>query len=167
MNLIVAVDENLGIGFQGDLLVKISEDLKYFKQKTINNVVVMGRITFESLPNKKPLPKRVNVILTRDQNFTVPHDESVIVCHTIEEVINIAKQSDKETFIIGGEQIYQAFLPYCHKAYITKIYDKFKADKHIANFMDTKEWRKTSESEIYHTDEGVKFQFIVYEAVDR
>ena len=68
MDLIVAVDEKWGIGKDGDLLQPISADLKYFRMKTTGNVLVMGRKTLESFPNKKPLPNRVNIVLTNNKN---------------------------------------------------------------------------------------------------
>ena len=163
MNLIVAVDENWGIGYKGDLLIKISEDLKYFKKITLNQNVVMGQITFESLPNKKPLKNRTNIVLTNDKNF---FSEDIIICYGIPQVLDYVKNSDKETFIIGGESIYRQFIPYCTKAYITKIYHSFKADKHIPNFVDSKEWNLVEKSEIFETEEKVNYQFLVYDKIN-
>ena len=160
MNLIVAVDENWAIGYKGDLLAKISEDLKYFKQKTLNNIVVMGRVTFESLPSKKPLKNRTNIVLTNDKTYQA-HD--VVVCHTTAEVLQISNNCEQETFIIGGEQIYKLFLPYYKKAYITKIYHRFEADRHLPNFVETNEWEVIEQSDIFITNENVRYQFLVYE----
>jgi len=159
MNLIVAIDENWAIGNKGDLLIKISEDLRYFKRITTGHVVVMGRVTFESLPDKKPLKNRTNIVLTNDKEYKA---EGVIICHTIEKVLKICNESELETFIIGGEQIYKLFLPYCKKAYVTRIYHSFAADKHLTNFI-TDEWKLTEESDTFRTAEGVEYRFLVYE----
>ena len=164
MNIIVAVDENWAIGYKNDLLIKISEDMKYFKKKTMGNIVVMGRKTFESLPEQKPLKNRTNIILTKNIDFIVADisDFQTIICYNVEEVLNIANSSEKEVFVIGGEMIYKLFLPYCKKAYITKIYHKFKADKFLPDFVNSPEWKLSEESEIFETNEGIKYQFLVY-----
>jgi dihydrofolate reductase len=159
MNLIVAVDENWAIGYKGDLLIRISEDMKYFKEKTVNNTVVMGRVTFETLPNKKPLSNRTNIVLTHDKDFKA---EGAIICHNVEEVLTIANTSDQETFIIGGEKIYKLFLPYITTAYITKIYHKFTADKYIPNFVNSSHWELSEKSDILTNKDGIKYQFLVY-----
>lgn len=162
MNLIVAVDENFGIGFQGDLLVKIKEDLQYFKKITLNQIVVMGRVTFDSLPGRKPLKKRINVVLTNNQDF---YAEDCMIFHTVDSVLAFLKNKSEEVYIIGGEKIYELFIPYCKKAYITKIYDKFPADKHLNNFLSNPEWQLHEESEFFFTENGIKYQFLVYEKV--
>ena len=162
MNIIVAIDENWAIGYKNDLLIKIKEDMKHFKQKTMNNIVVMGRLTFESLPEQKPLKNRINIVLTRDCSFKA---EGTTVCHDIETVLSIAKAGEKETFIIGGEQIYKLFIPYCKKAFITKIYHSFKADKYIPNFINSPDWEMIEESELFEADESIKYQFLVYKKI--
>jgi len=167
MNLIVAVDENWGIGYEGDLLIKLSEDLKYFKRVTTGHVVVMGRVTFESLPGQKPLKNRTNVVLTRHASSPLllgggkGEVNDIIICHTVEEVLDFCR--DKETFIIGGEQIYKLFIPYCKRAYITKIHSTFKADKHLPKFVESSDWRLAEKSEVFYTEEGNGYQFLVYE----
>jgi len=158
MNLIVAVDENWGIGYKGDLLVKIREDLKYFKRMTVGKIVVMGRVTFESLPGQQPLKDRTNVILTKDKSYI---NFDAFVCHNEDNVFEICK--DRETFIIGGEQIYVLFLPYITKAYITQIYHSFEADKFLPRFVEGEDWKLIEESEVFYTEEGIKYQFLVYE----
>ena len=160
MNLIVAVDENWGIGYQGDLLIKISADLKYFKEQTLHQNVVMGMVTFESLPNQKPLKNRTNIVLSHLPDYQV---EGGIVFNDIEQVLDYAKNSDKETFIIGGAMVYELFIPYIKKAYITRIYHKFEADKFIPDFITGSEFKLTSESEMFETEEGIGYRFMIYE----
>lgn len=121
IKLIVAVDKNFGIGYKNHLLFKISKDLKRFKGLTTGHFVVMGRKTFESLPN--PLPNRTNVILTRNSNYTVD-DPSVLVVTDIQKMIrhylDTGKQ-DKDLWVIGGAEIYKEFLPYVDRVYLTYV----------------------------------------------
>ncbi|MCL1826925.1 MAG: dihydrofolate reductase [Candidatus Cloacimonetes bacterium] len=158
LNIIVAVDNNWAIGSGGDLQIKIPEDMKYFKSKTINNIVIMGRKTFESLPGQKPLKDRFNIVLSN----TMHTFYELIVCKDINEVFNLVSVSDKEIFVIGGEQIYKLFLPYCHKAFVTKIYHSFTADKFFPNLDQIKEWSVTSESNLFYTKEGIGYRFLEY-----
>lgn len=158
MNLIVAVDENWGIGYKGDLLERISEDLKNFKEKTIGKTIVMGRVTFDSLPNKKALPKRENIILTKQHNLKI---EACKVYNNIEDILNLENKDD--VFIIGGENIYQQFLPYCKKAYVTKIFNSYEHDRSFPNLDEKEYWLLTEKSEVLENKNGVKFQFTIYE----
>lgn len=160
MNFIVAVDENWGIGNQGDLLYSIPEDMKFFRQTTLNKVVIMGRNTLESLPGAKPLPKRTNIVVTRNPAYTV---EGAIVCHSIEEVLDAVKDyAPDDVWVMGGKAIYEAFLPYCKKGYITKIASQKEADTVLINLDTLPEWECVSQSET-HTFEGISFAFCVYE----
>jgi dihydrofolate reductase len=123
ISMIAAVAENMAIGKNNQLLWYIPEDLKRFKQITQGCTVIMGRKTWESL-KIKPLPKRVNVVLT---NNLYPVPASVLVAHTVEDALNYC-DSEKENFIIGGEMIYRVFLPIATKLYLTKINTGFDAD---------------------------------------
>ena len=107
LSAIVCMDNFGGIGKNGDLLYKIPDDLKRFKEITSGNTIIMGRKTFESLPGV--LPNRKHVILTRDKNFSVDN-ENVEVIHSVDEIINNYKDSSVEAFIIGGGEIYKEFL---------------------------------------------------------
>lgn len=112
MKLIVNIDRNGGIGRNGELLVHIKEDMKRFKELTVGNTVVMGRKTLESLPGGKPLPGRINVVLTRNVDYRA---DGVRICHSVEEIIGL----DGEVFVIGGGEIYAQLLDFCDTAYIT------------------------------------------------
>ena len=160
MNIIVAVDENWAIGYKGELLISIKEDLQNFKRLTLEQNVVMGEITYESLP-KRPLPNRTNIIITKDKNYKAIN---TIILHDVKDVVAYAEMSDKETFIIGGAQIYDIFIPYYKKAYITKIHHKFNADRHIKNFIDEK-WKLIQQSVMFKTDDGFNYQFLCYEKI--
>lgn len=121
IKLIVAVDNNFGIGYKNDLLFKIPEDLKRFKKLTKGHYVVMGRKTFESLPN--PLPERTNVVITRNINYKPEHHSVIVECD-ITKIINHYLQTgeqSKDIWVIGGAEIYKAFLPYADEIQLTMI----------------------------------------------
>ena len=110
MKAIVCVDKNWGIGKGNDLLYHLPSDMKLLRSTTKDNIIVIGRKTLESFPNAKPLPYRTNVVLTRDKNYTA---EGTVILNTVEDVIEYTKNnSDRETYICGGEEIYKLFLPY-------------------------------------------------------
>ena len=119
ISIIVAVDKNNGIGRKGDQLAYISGDLKRFKTLTTWHTIVMGRKTFEALP-KGALPNRRNVVITRKKDF---NPENCDVFHSVEDVLS--SLGDDEVFVIGGGEIYNAFLPYSNKIYLTVIDHEF------------------------------------------
>lgn len=163
MILLFAVDNNWNIGYKGDLLVKISEDLKRFKNLTTDNIIIMGRKTFESLPNSKPLPNRINIVMTRNKDYDV---KDVIVVHSVEELLGKLKEinpnNEMENYLIGGGNISLSLMPYCSHAYITKIFKSFeKADASMPNLdMDTT-WRVESTSEV-HTQDDLEYKYVDY-----
>lgn len=161
-NVIAAVSKNYGIGANNDLLYNIPEDKKFFRSKTRGRVVVMGRKTFESLPNGKPLPDRVNIVLSSDENYKA---EGALVCHSIDGLkIELEKYPDEDIFIIGGETVYKTMLPLCGKAYITHIDDEMPADRFFPEIEKLPEWKCTERSEIKEYN-GTKFCFCTYERV--
>ena len=130
LSIIVACAQNMAIGKDNDLLWHISDDLKHFKALTSGHTVVMGRRTFESLP-KKPLPKRRNIVLTHDINFSYQVPETATgtleVAHSITEVLKMTA-GEEESFIIGGGTIYRDFLPLVDNLYVTWVYQDFDAE---------------------------------------
>lgn len=160
MNVIAAVDENWAIGKDNKLLVSIPADMKFFRNTTTGNVVVMGRKTLESFPNKKPLSNRVNIIITRDISYRV---EGAVVVHSLEELKEALAPYDTETvYVIGGESIYRQLLPWAQVAYITKIEYAYDADAHFPNLDQNKEWTVAEESE-EHTYFDLTYRFMRYE----
>lgn len=158
MYAIVAVDYDWAIGNQGKLLYRVKEDMRRFKMRTLHNIVVMGRKTFESLPGQKPLKDRINIVLTR-QNITYDFD-NVIVMHSVEEVLDYCK--GKEAYCIGGEEIYRLFLPYCDRAYVTLIYDHAKeADAYFPDIHKDPYWGVLYDTETYE-ENGIYYRFKVY-----
>ena len=126
MKFIVAIDINRGIGFKGNLLLKIPEDMSFFKKITLGNNIVMGRHTYESLPNKAPLYGRINIILTRNRDI---NPDGFISFYTEKSLRKyLEKEKLKEIFIIGGEQIYNIFQKDFTEGYVTQIDYSFDAD---------------------------------------
>ena len=160
MNLIVNVDKNWAIGFGSKLLVRIPQDMKYFRSMTTGHVVVMGRKTLESFPESKPLPNRVNIVLTRDQGYQAP---GALVVHSMEELKEeLKKYPGEEIFVIGGGQIYRELLPLCDKAYVTKVDRAFDADVYFPDLDQDPQWKMTKVSE-EQTYFDLEYVFAVYE----
>ena len=159
MKTIVAVDNNWGIGKEGGLLVHLPGDMQYFKEKTTGKVVVMGRTTFESLPGKKPLKGRVNIVLTRNSDFA---PEGCTRCSSMGEVFKVLESYNMEdVFIIGGADIYRQFSPYCSGHLVTKINGVFDADKHYEN-LDLRDDLELVEESETQNDNGVEYRFTEY-----
>ncbi|MFI3170793.1 MAG: dihydrofolate reductase [Eubacteriales bacterium] len=161
MNLIVTVDKNWAIGNQNKLLVSNPADMKFFRETTSNKVVVMGRKTLESFPQKQPLKNRTNIVLTTDKNYIV---NGAIVVHTLEELLEELKKYNKEDiYVIGGESIYRQLLPYCTTAHVTKIDHAYEADTVFPNLDALPEWNVTGISE-EQTYFDLEYYFTRYEA---
>lgn len=151
LSIIVAVAENNAIGKDNDLIWYISDDLKRFKRLTTGHTILMGRKTFESLPNGA-LPKRENVVITRDKNLQLP---KCTMLHSIEEAIERYAKSEEEVFVIGGGSIYEALLPYAHQIFLTKVHSSFEADVFFPELEDGK-WEVSAEE---HHEKGEKNEF--------
>ena len=167
---IVAVDNNYGIGSNNELLAHIPEDLKMFKEITSNGSVIVGRKTYDSLP-RKPLPNRTNIIVTSQindkpevlDNNTIRCNMEYIKAWLSQE--NVIENNDG-IYVIGGGQIYKELLPYCERAYVTKILHSYdNTDTYFPNIDNMPEWELTSTSEIKEY-EGIQYQFCVYDRVD-
>lgn len=162
MNLIVAVDKNWAIGNQNKLLVSIPADMKFFRETTMNKVVVMGRKTLESFPNGLPLKRRTNIVITRDKNYQV---KDAIVVHSVEEALKeLEKYNEEDIYVIGGESIYRQMLPYCKVAHVTKIDHAYEADTYFPNLDEKEEWLVTGVSD-EQTYFDLEYEFVRYEKV--
>lgn len=156
---IVAVDNNWGIGFNGELLERIPDDLKRFKQLTDDSTVVMGRKTWDSLP-KKPLPNRFNIIVTSQE----ADDNDIDIKHSSMEEVKAFLELDLgiPVFIIGGGMVYRELLPYCQEVYVTKILkDHDNVDTYFPNLDEMEEWEQDESSETYDYN-GVNYQYQHY-----
>ena len=125
LTIIAAVSINNVIGNNNKLIWKLSNDLKRFKNLTTNHSVIMGRKTFESLPN--PLPDRNNIVITRDTNYSKPN---IQVCSSIENAINLTK-TDTQPFIIGGAEIYSQTINIVDKIELTRVHEEFDGDAYF------------------------------------
>lgn len=144
MKAIVAVDQNWGIGKDGCLLTYLPGDLKYFRKMTMGKVVVMGRATFDTLPGKKPLEGRTNIVLSRNLEF---HPDCK-VCRSLEELYAELENYDpEEIFIIGGASVYESMLDWCDEIMVTKIQQVCAADCHFPNLDVNVEWELINSGE--------------------
>ena len=163
MILLYAVDANWGIGYKNDLLVKISEDLKDFKKLTTGNIIIMGRKTFESLPDSKALPNRINIVITKEESYS---SEGIEVVHSIDELFELLKEIDpnneKVRYIIGGGSIGRQLLPYCTMGYITKIFKSFEnVDISLPNLDLYDDWEIARESSVRKQDD-LEYKYVEY-----
>lgn len=160
MNAIAAVDANWAIGNKNRLLTSIPADMKFFREKTMGHVVVMGRKTLESFPNGLPLKNRINIVLTANRSYKV---KDAIIVHTKEELLEELKKYDSnELYVIGGGSIYEMLIPYCDTAYITKIDHVYAADTYFPNLDQMNDWEMTEVSE-EQTCFDLEYVFAKYE----
>ena len=153
LSLIAAVGKNNEIGKNNDLIWHFKEDMKFFKETTLGSTVIMGRKTFESLP--KALPKRKNIVITSDRNYTA---EGAVCVSSVEEALRLA--DDGNAFIIGGGRVYSETLPLCDRIYLTEI-DAIcdDADTYFPDF-DKSQYKREKLGE-YNVD-GTRFSHILY-----
>lgn len=160
MKAIVIVDENWNIGKEGGLLAHLPGDLKYYKEKTLGNVIVIGRKTLESFPGQKPLPGRINLVLT--SNKEIKNDDCEI-CLGLEELRReMAKYPTDKIWISGGEMVYNLFLDECSEVYVTKMQKSFDADKSFRN-LDQDENFVLKERSNLIIEKGIGYKFEKYE----
>ncbi len=157
LTIIVAAGENNEIGKDNKLIWHLKDDLKHFKNLTNGHHIIMGRKTFESFP--KPLPNRIHVVITRQNNYQVT--EGVIVVNSLTNAIDVAK-NDNQPFIIGGGEIYKQAMALADKIELTRVHKNFEADTFFPE-IDSTIWKKTSNT-FHDKDEDHKysFSFITY-----
>ena len=164
MNMIVAVDENWAIGNKGDLLVRIPNDQKMFRNETVGKVVVLGRKTLETFPQKQPLAMRTNIILSKNPDYKV---KGATVVHSFEELLEELKNYNSEDiYIIGGDSVYKHMLPYCDVAHVTYIEETYAADSYFPNLDKDPDWKMTAESE-EQTYFDITYYFRKYERIKK
>ncbi len=135
VSFMVAMDENRVIGKDNNLPWRLPSELQYVKKTTMGHPLIMGRKNYEAIG--RPLPGRRNIIVTRNEGY---HVEGCEVVHSVEEVFELCK-NEEEIFIFGGAQIYDLFLPYVDKLYITKIHYAFEGDTFFPE-MDMTNWKE-------------------------
>jgi dihydrofolate reductase len=161
MEIIVAIENDWGIGYNGNLLCSIREDMEHFVEKTTGKTVIMGRNTYEKL-RKKPLPNRTNIVLTSRPIETF---DNLLAYKNIKEVIEYIKELDLNMVaVIGGEQIYKLLYEYCSIAYVTKMHKDMTHDKTFPNLDLLSNWRIIEKSDIYHNESNdIDYQFFTYQ----
>lgn len=139
---IAAIAENRAIGKDNDLIWNLPDDMKFFKDTTLNKVVIMGRKNFESIPHKyRPLPNRINIVLTRSEDYD---GGGALVYNSIEDALNFCNsEGHKSVFVIGGGQIYKLALEknLVDVMYLTRVHESFEADSFYPEFAES-DWNK-------------------------
>lgn len=171
ISAIVAVDDNWGIGYQGDLLAHIPSDMAHFRLLTKNHVVVMGRKTWDSLPHK-PLPDRINIIISNSLfqfEYNQPWDiiKHLSVCMSLDYAINYIQtiNNDNDVFIIGGEKIYKELLPFCDRVYLTRIYKSYENVDTYFPELTSDEWKLVHEGDKFPYKD-FEYQFQTFDRIN-
>ena len=165
--LIVAMSKNSVIGINGDLPWHITEDLKRFKLLTINNFVLMGRKTFDSILNRlgKPLPDRTNIILTRDKSTKEKFERKfnqVFVFHDLDSIFSWAKSKNIEKiFVAGGSEIYELIFPYADELNVTHLNLRFEGDAFFPK-INKEEWSKKCEKWKIDQKNQIEYRYCNY-----
>jgi dihydrofolate reductase len=159
ISLIAALAKNRVIGSQNDLPWRISEDLQFFKRVTLGKPVIMGRKTFDSIG--KPLPKRRNIVITRNRDLSIAGAE---VVHSLELALNLAAhENPEEIMVIGGGELYSQALLKANRLYLTYIDQDFEGDVRFPEIPES-EWQEVSrDDQISKT--GLKFSWVVLERI--
>lgn len=164
--IIVAVDNNWAIGKNNDLLYSVPTDMKFFREKTKENIVMYGYSTLMSFPNGKPLPKRDNIVLT-SKTFETP--DNLTIAHSIEEAFDLIRNmdDDRDVFVCGGASIYKQLVDYCDMAYITKINATTEdATAFMVNLDNKPNWIVLETSNTITDDSsGKELSFVTYRRV--
>ena len=156
LTIIAAASTNNVIGFNNKLIWNIPNDLKRFKELTLGHSVIMGRKTFESLPN--PLPKRRNIIVTKNKDYS---RNGIEVTSNIEDAIDLCK-SDSQPFIIGGGEIYSQTIEIVDKIELTRVYKDYQGDAFFPDIPLDK-FELTNELVNYLDDDSsTKYSFLTY-----
>lgn len=165
ISLIAAISQNNVIGKNNDLPWHLPDDMKYFMQTTKGHHVIMGRKNYDSIPEKfRPLPNRVNIVVTRQQELRAPN---CIIVNAIEKGLELARQhGEAEAFIIGGSEIYHQGFALANRLYLTEIHATIEGDTYFPEF-NKKQWKEVSRKH-HSTDERHKysFDFVVYERIN-
>ena len=150
MKLIVAVDREWGIGYRGELLATVKEDLAHFRELTVGQTIVYGSSTLRTFPYGRPLKNRINLILSTNPNFK---PEGAVVLHSVEEPIAYEKAHPEEDIVVvGGASVYKQLMPYCETAYVTRFDASFEKDAYFPNLDENPSWQCISVSETHYSN---------------
>lgn len=155
ISLIVAMDEERGIGLEGDLPWRLSQDLKHFKRVTMGHHLLMGRKTFLSIGG--PLPGRTMIVLSRNPDFQA---KGCLVVHSLDRALEVAgSRGETEIFVIGGESVFRQALPLADRLYMTRVHTRVEADTYFPAF-DPTSWELVSETH-YEEDRKNEYPFTI------
>lgn len=157
MKAIVHVDINWGIGRGNALMFRLPADMKFFKEVTVGNTVVMGANTLRSLPGGRPLKDRRNIVLST----SLPDRGDCTVVRSMEELFSAIEQADGEVYVIGGAAIYRMLLPYCSEALVTKVAADGNADAFFPDLDKDESFYLCNEGDEMETN-GFKIKFCTY-----
>ena len=156
MELIVAVYDDWGIGREGTQPIALSVDRKFFREMTRGAMVIVGSRTVDDFPGKKPLPGRVNVILSR-KGVEIP---GFVLCDCPEKAAEMAKEAEK-AYVIGGGSIYHQMLPLCDRAVVTKVHVTPESDTYFPNLDEDPNWDLTEVVQKGEED-GIGYEMCIY-----
>lgn len=156
MELIVAVYDDWGIGADGTQPVALTADRKFFRETTRGAMVIVGRRTAEDFPGGKPLPGRVNVMLTRREGEA----PGFTVCGSPREAAALAETVEK-CFVIGGGSIYRQMMPFCHTAYVTKVHCKPVSDTFFPDLDGDPQWQMAAVLQSGE-ENGIRYEMCLY-----
>ena len=158
ISLIAAVSNNGVIGIENKLPWHIPTDLQFFKKVTLRKPVIMGRKTYDSIG--RPLPGRLNLIVTRDRNFA---PAGVSVMHSLEDAIKVGREQAAEVMVIGGAEIYRQALPVANNLYLTEVNIDINGDAYFPSY-DKNEWKLVWEEQHPQTEANPQaFRFVCYQ----
>lgn len=161
INLIYAKSKNGVIGRDNTMPWYLPEDMIHFKNLTQGAPVIMGRKTWESLPPKfRPLPERLNIILTRSDEW---HPEGAITVTSLQEALDKATGAS-EVWVIGGAQIYEIAVPAADFAYVTEIHETYEGDTFAPELAED-QWQEYESTEILESSTGLEYRFVIYKRI--
>ncbi len=158
MKAILHADRDWGIGKRNGLMFSIPADMKFFRETTTGNVVVMGSNTLKSFPGGKPLKNRTNIVLYPEGE---KRDDCIVVFSLEELFAEIKKYDSDKVFVIGGAMMYKTLLPYCDEVLVTKVDAVGGADAFFENLDENPDFKVVSESQPQETN-GYTVKFVTY-----
>ncbi|MDR0853922.1 MAG: dihydrofolate reductase [Clostridiales Family XIII bacterium] len=167
IKMIVAVDEEWGIGKDGGMLVHLPSDLRYFREKTLGGVCLMGRRTLESLSHGKGLAGRVNIVISKTMSAADAEKKDCYLAESVEKALSLLDSNDvmvndkSKIFVIGGGQLYAGMLPYASAVLVTKISGVHEADTFFPNLDEDENFYEADSGEPLE-ENGISFSFCEY-----